>query len=241
MRALKILRLGSEQLRIYTLWGDCGPDQVGMRNRLAKRFLHVLRMIFGFPCLTHQDSLAECRLVAHADSLYKQWGHTVSFYSSVVKLSNLFRQKPELCRRAGALCGVEAETKRKAPKCDTGRWGAIGQCERYFLRIGDHGVKDVLNIVHFNIPDWLDGARGAMDGDAARDHLQNRLDQQSSQACAVQRAAVLVLKLYGLVSQNPLIHLMTPHCLIVWHFFSTKFRESLFRGPELVDAACSFV
>ena len=147
---------GSSQFRHIALCGDCGADQVGMRTKIAQRYAgHTNVFVTGSACFMHQGNLASCQVVGAADAISKFWCMEWTYYSVLVKCTNLVRSKPidfykVACDIAGAESGDDSlndarHARRKVCSCTTGRWGAVSSCEEYYLGFSSYAfVQQVL-------------------------------------------------------------------------------------------------
>lgn len=143
--------LGPLQFRHIALCGDCGTDQIGMRRIIAERFAQCLRVwVTGTACFAHQGNLSSCAAVGVADLVSKFWGMDWTYYSVLVKLTNLLRSKPREVQNAAAeiadVMSMDAKrAKRKVCSCTTGRWGSVSTCEDYYLGFSSYTfVQQVL-------------------------------------------------------------------------------------------------
>ena len=55
----------------------------------------------------------------------------------------------------------------------------MGACEKYFLSLGEVAVKELLNIVYFNIPGWQNGDVDAKAADDVVSALVDSIQQQA--------------------------------------------------------------
>ncbi len=144
------------QKRWLTQTGDCGSDQRGMRSGLSFKFLEFLRYIYtGFPCMAHQASLGDCRVVALVDEVAKFWHYSFTYYATLTKVVNLFRGEPELIHKAAVLLAGGSyadprskQARKKVARCSTGRWTSVIRVEQYFLGFdSDDFVRKIMDLV----------------------------------------------------------------------------------------------
>ena len=91
-----------------------------------------------------------CRL---ADAIAKFWHMPFrSYYSALVKLTNLRWGNVELVHKAAVVCANDVrddpralQAKRKVNNCSTGRWGAVTLTEQYYRKFED--VQFVLRVM----------------------------------------------------------------------------------------------
>ena len=121
--------------------GDCGPDQCGMRVQLAGDFKNKPKsLFFGFACLAHQTSLSECKVIALTDTICtKLWGLRFHYYSSLVKINHLFRSGTVAVGKSAKKhmddVMMVKHISKKPGKCNTGRWGAVGEVEAHYIKV----------------------------------------------------------------------------------------------------------
>ena len=89
-------RLGARQVRMIWLCGDNGSDQLFVRPMVADMYKgHCNVLVFGMPCLAHQQSLMSCRQLIALDlactNIYKLG---FKYDAGLVKIANLLRSRP---------------------------------------------------------------------------------------------------------------------------------------------------
>ena len=140
----------SRFIRFICVSGDNGSDQVGMRSLLSalhEKSLDVL--VFGFPCYSHQQSLASCRVMGTVDCISKDWHWSQTYFSIVAKVANVFRCYCFDIHRAakkigGAGSAIHEITKKKCKKCIATRWDYEFQVEQYLLEFQGMELRDTI-------------------------------------------------------------------------------------------------
>ena len=136
--------------------GDCGPDQCGMRVQLAGDFKNKPKsLFFGFACLAHQTSLSECKVIALTDTICtKLWGLRFHYYSSLVKINHLFRSGTVAVGKSAKKhmddVMMVKHISKKPGKCNTGRWGAVGDVEAHHMIVPLETLHKIMDDAFFN-------------------------------------------------------------------------------------------
>ena len=149
--------LGRKQLRFIWIFGDCGGDMAAMRPMVAGMYALSWNVwVFGWPCFSHQSSLANCRLLVCFDRLAVSWHASFMFYNSVVKIAKLLRSRcNDIYESAVRKCDGNTShpfaiwAKRKCPACDTGRWGSVSTVLKHLLGLSVEGVLAEVDLFEF--------------------------------------------------------------------------------------------
>ena len=142
--------VAERQCRWICITGDNGSDQVYMRELVS--LLHELNprcMVFGYPCFSHQQSLGSCRVTAVLDAVSKDWSMSDTYYSAVVKITNVFRSYPLSIHRAAKKVGGSESarrivTRKKCTNCIATRWNYTTKAESYLLTFEDMQLRDTI-------------------------------------------------------------------------------------------------
>lgn len=130
---------------------DAGPDQ-SLVNKWQRAELagHVTILSADIDCLIHQYHLQIKALFHAVDGLVCSCVSPASqhfkYFGSLATIMNTWRERgvdifKEWARRS--LEGAMAQAKRVAPRCLSGRWGSISECEKRLL-LGDPGPSGTL-------------------------------------------------------------------------------------------------
>ena len=152
--------LGQMQVRFLCINGNQGPDQASFRKLVAEQYMLCWRVIVVcLPCLAHQQSLSCGRVLARLETCCSFFNFGISYYSSLVKLTHVWRSNPAWVRQvARNRFGASPDANHadiKCPQCCASRWGSVHNVEQYFLDFSSEFVcKHILSDAYFqNVPD----------------------------------------------------------------------------------------
>ena len=165
-------QLHPRQLRISHIVGDCGPDQVGFRQIVAKQYLiYPFLWLTALPCFMHQGQLACLRHLAMADRVLEYWNLDIAYFSTLVKVCHLLRQNYDLVSRAARRRFSPEKSKhwqRKVPVCVGGRWLSVTTSEQFLLSLEWYEFRLLLSdcfFDNFSLPLFHDHSADGPEGD----------------------------------------------------------------------------
>ena len=113
---------GQGLLRFLNLPGDCGSDCQWSRKNTQVMYIPCVWVIpCLWPCVSHQQSLACCRILVRLDKYCKKRGFRFTYFSALTKIINMFRTYVD--SRYG-----------KPGVCFAGRWGAVAAAQKFVKR-----------------------------------------------------------------------------------------------------------
>lgn len=136
----------------YCFTSDCGADQVAAKKALQVDLQHAKNIIFiGADCLEHQDHLIALGALKHIDAALKHTGRRWKYFSSLAKISNVWRDNsPAIYRewtRQHGVASAFAHARALIPKCCAGRWQSVETQEVILHAAGMDNVLPVFQAV----------------------------------------------------------------------------------------------
>ena len=93
--------------------------------------------------------------------MYKVLGSKFNYFCGLVKINHLFRRSNDaVMRSATRHVGDNPQLIKwiisKPGRCNTGRWGAVGEVERYYLKIPNDIVQHIMDDCFFTDVDMVE-------------------------------------------------------------------------------------
>ena len=168
--------------------GDCGPDQVGVRERITTMYVRDLYVLVAIgPCFSHQQSLGVKRILVAIDKLTKPGGLfelAHPYYSTVAKLVNVWRTKTTEATRVilnsfGADRAKQTNAHTKPPKACAGRWGSVTHAEMFLEKFEPAEIATVIRSVHGRKKSSQQSASCVVIDEVAIDDMKDYAEKQS--------------------------------------------------------------
>ena len=130
--ALRNGKLPPSYIHIWTNCGDCGPDEIGMRNVLHSEMAHPkydCQWFFSLACLKHQLHLLVKDSMKLANRLLRSSNRSYKYFSAIAQLTHTWRANGvKFCRAWSVVTQNPWEYKAAStvpPLAVAGRWGSV--------------------------------------------------------------------------------------------------------------------
>ena len=139
-------------IEIFAYTSDRGSDQAKVRKVMNVEVLQSpSRLFVDSDCMMHASQLSFRSTLSALDTWLADSGRSWRFFSSLAKLSNLWRERARAVFKAGReLFGIDWATDHvrvMVPACISGRWGSVAAVEDYFLKADLDRVRAILRAV----------------------------------------------------------------------------------------------